>query len=206
MAQYRSYPFQVPEAKRLASLAGADTDMAAVVEYCERLEENWQDLGFDSLVMDAFSTAAVVRYGRCFKSGVRDRLPEAALDTARPALREAHRYVIKLRDMHIAHSVNPFEENEVSVQIADHFVSSDEIFAINTAHGRAIGLPSDTPPRLGTLAMWWRSWIEQEMKSERAMLLELAKRQSLEVLKSTDQSLLVADTTARSVGKARSRP
>ena len=201
------YRFPVPEARRLASLAGIATDLQAVVEYCRRLESLWLNLRtLDFSLSEALSTAAVVRYGRCFKSGVRERLPEDALDVAPAALRDTHKFVIELRDKHVAHSVNPFEENEVAVQIADHYVSSEEIFSINTEHGRAVGLPSDKPVQLRGLAEWWMAWLEIEMIKEKDMLLTLAKSFTLEELKRNEQSVLVANTSPRTVGKRRSRP
>jgi len=72
-----------------------------------------------------------------------------------------HEYIIALRDKHIAHSVNPFEENDIAVQIADYFVSSIEITSVNTAHGKAIGLSFEKPSQLRTLADWWLGCAKQ---------------------------------------------
>src|SRR5947208_2684829 len=98
MATYRQYRFDVPEARRLASLAGAETDMQAVIELCNRLETLWQTWKtLDFPLNEALSAAATVRYGRCFKSGVRDRLPEEALKAAPDLLQDTHRFVLDLR-------------------------------------------------------------------------------------------------------------
>jgi len=201
------YRFPVPQAARLASFAGVESDLRAVVEYCKRLEAQWRSLGtLDFPLHEALSAAAVIRYGRCFKQGVRQRLLEKHLNAAPSELGHTHRYVIELRDKHVAHSVNPFEENDVTVQISDHYVSSAEVFAVNTAHGRAVGFPSDMPAKLRALGEWWLAWLEVEIKKEKEMLVNLAKTFTLEELKRNGEVLLAADTTPHTVGKRRPRP
>ena len=182
-------------------------DMQATIELCNRIETLWQTWKtLDFSLNEALSAAATVRYGRCFKSGVRDRLPEEALKAAPDLLQDTHRFVLDLRDKHVAHSVNPFEENDVTVQIGDHFALSAEIVAINTAHGRAVGFPSDKPAQLRALAEWWIAWLKGEMEEEKALLLQLARTFSLEVLKGHGQPILASDTSPRTVGKTRARP
>jgi hypothetical protein len=181
--------------------------MHAVVDVSMRLEAlwlDWQTLHFP--LYEALSGAAVVRYGRCFKSGVRDRLPELALDAAPEVLKDTHEFVLDLRDKHVAHSVNPFEENDVTVQIADHYASSQEICAVNTAHGRAVGFPSDKPSQLKSLAEWWVAWLNTEMEKEKVLLLQLAKTFPLESLKENEQAVLASHAGPRTVGKTRLRP
>ncbi len=68
--------------------------MEAVIEYCNRLEALWRDWKIlDFSLAEALSAAATVRYGRCFKSGVRDRLPTRR----RPTRVRAPRFIIHHR-------------------------------------------------------------------------------------------------------------
>ncbi len=206
MAHFRGYRFLNSKTKRLASLAGADFDLRTVVDFCKRLESLLEIKNPDFVLYDALSSAAVIRYGRCFKKGIRDRLFAETLTNSPTQLLETHEYIIALRDKHIAHSVNPFEENDVTVQIADHFVSSREISSVNTAHGRAIGLSFEKPGQLHALADWWLAWLKTEMKKERRALVVLARTIPLEELKRNEQAVLGADTSPRTVGKRRPRP
>jgi hypothetical protein len=58
--------------------------------------------------------SGVVGYARCFKSGVRKaRLDSSTLKASNVTVDlEVHEYLISLRDKHVAHSVNDFEECE----------------------------------------------------------------------------------------------
>jgi hypothetical protein len=205
-SHYQGYCFRIDEAKRLASLAGAEIDMRAVVDVCERLDALGDTSKLDFVLWEALSGAAVIRYGRCFKQGVRHYLPTRALSAAPHELQETHAFVIALRDKHVAHSVNPFEENEVTVQIGDHFNSSQEIISVNTAHGRVLGLLFGMPAQLGELAKWWLGWLNREGKIEREKLVSLARTFTLEALKRQPQGVLGADTGRHTVTKRRKRP
>jgi len=152
MADYTGYRFPVPEAVRLASLGGIEQDLRGVIAYCDLLIERSEVTKLNFVEWEALSSAAVIRYARCFSSGVRDYLAHDLLDSEDPDLQQAHRFFMDLRSKHVAHSVNPFEENDVTLQIAAHFQSSQEICAVNTAHGRRIGLSFGAPDLLKRLA------------------------------------------------------
>ena len=80
---------------------------------------------YDPVIWEALSAAAVVRYARCFNSGKRDRLKHDLFNAAPQHVKEAHEYFIAVRSKHVAHSVNVFEENDVTVTVnADRFVGS----------------------------------------------------------------------------------
>jgi predicted metal-dependent hydrolase len=75
----------------------------------------------DQLVLEAIWIAAIVTYVRCFNGGARTRLAESHVRTAtapdaEKALR-AHRYLLELRDRHIAHPVSAFEEGYVALVV-----------------------------------------------------------------------------------------
>jgi hypothetical protein len=66
----------------------------------------------DNLQATALIFAGVISYGRCFKGGVREeKLDAKDLATKVSSFDlEIHDYLIALRDKHVAHSVNDFEE------------------------------------------------------------------------------------------------
>lgn len=119
MANIAGYRFRVPEAARLASLAGIENDLCGVQEYCNLLLTKKEEKPFPSTEWEAISSAAVVRYARCFSSGVRQRLSRSLFDDAEPNFAEGHNFFIEMRNKHVAHSVNEFEENDVLVQVSD---------------------------------------------------------------------------------------
>ncbi|GAB4514308.1 MAG: hypothetical protein Tsb0026_19580 [Sulfuricaulis sp.] len=206
MANYTGYRFPVPEAVRLASLGGIEQDLRGVITYCNLLVERSEITKLNFVEWEALSSAAVIRYARCFSSGVRDYLPHDLLDSADPELQQAHKFFMDLRSKHIAHSVNPFEENDVTIQIAAHFQSSEEICHINTAHGRRAGLSFGAPDLLKRLAEWLLHRVKEEMKVEQAALLQIARRRSLAELKAYGVPQAAASANDGNVGKRRERP
>ncbi len=201
-----AYRFVAPEVRRLASLEGAEIDMCAVVDVCIRLEALSDISKSDVVLWEALSSAVVVRYGRCFNKGVRVSLPHNVILAASTEMETTHAFVSFLRDKHVAHSVNPFEENDVAVQIGDHFVSSMEITSVTTAHGRVLGLSFDMPTQLKELAEWWLAWIRTEKEVERNRLLAYVKTIPLKRLKRAPRHVLGTDTGPHNVGKTRKRP
>jgi len=206
VADYTNYRFPVPEAARLASLGGIEQDLRGVIAYCDLLIERSEIAKLNFVEWEAISSAALVRYARCFSFGVRDSLTHGLLDTADAALKEAHRFFVELRSKHVAHSINPFEENDVTLQIAAHFQSSQEIFAVNTSHGRLIGLSFGAPDQLKRLAEWVLLKVEEEMKTEKAKLLQMARERPLAELKAYGVPQAAASASDSQVGQRRKRP
>lgn len=58
--------------------------------------------------------AAVVKYYRCFRDGVRTRLPDTVFESLDGGLM-AHEYFLDLRNKHIAHAINGYEQAKVYV-------------------------------------------------------------------------------------------
>ena len=185
--------FSHPDAARLASLEGIKADLDRVLEYCDRMIERYAGshlkkspfdiVGFTTHVdfdWEALSTAACVTYARCFGSGVRQSLDEALLEDADSELRSTHQLVRHLRDKHVAHSVNSFEENSVTVHIEDSFQSSAEICSAVPRHNRQAGLSFDTPEKLQQLASWWLAKVRQETAVETERVVRLAQAMPLE--------------------------
>jgi len=216
-----AYCFPVPEAARLASLIGLKSDLEQVLAYCDRMIERYLGphlkkspfdiVGFttpvDFLDWEALSTAACVSYARCFLSGVRQSLDNNLLRTAEPEFNTLHDFVMGFRNKHIAHSVNSFEENTVTVHLGDNFQSSQEIETVTPSHTRAAGLAFDIPAKLKRLAQWWLRKVDEEMSVEKANVLRAARATLLSDLEAygTPKSRSAEDRRA-DVGKRRPNP
>ena len=220
-ARETAYRFPVPAAQRLASLIGMKSDLEQVVAYCDRMVKRYAGLhlkqspfdivGFttplDFIDWEALSTAACISYARCFSSGVRQTLDNNLLSTADIELSSLHSFVLDFRDKHIAHSVNSFENNSVTIHIGEHFQSSTEIETITPSHTRATGLSIDVPPKLKRLAEWWIGKVEEEMAVEKAEVLRIARATSISEIKThgTARSTSANDRIAN-VRKRRPNP
>ena len=128
---------------------------------------------FDPVLWEAVSSAVVVRYARCFSSGARDQLSHKLMHSAPDTLREAHEYFIAVRSKHVAHSVNDFEENDVTVTLRE---DGDDISiqGFGAHHGRVMGLDFAAPERLSEVAAWVLKHVNQEIKKEEQKLLPIA--------------------------------
>jgi hypothetical protein len=185
MANHTLYAFYEPEAHRMASLGGVMNDLRGVIDYCNLLNEHQSFERLNFCEWEAISIAAVVRYARCFVEGKRDRLNETMLSDASIEMQQLHAFLMSLRHRHVAHSVNPFEDNYVTVQISDQIDSPDEIRASNLypALTRIGTLGFNQPTGIKELANWLLDKIEQEIKIEQIKLLKHIQRYSLERLK-----------------------
>jgi hypothetical protein len=173
MAHIGGYAFPVPEAARLADLYGVAHDLRTVLSYCNRIETLSTE-SLDLSLWDLFCSAAVVRYARCFSSGVRQSLEHDIFATAEQDKQELHTYVMAVRNKHIAHSVNAFENNVVTVMIRES-EDGTEIFGVGASQGRVLGLSLDKPKRLSALAEWVLAKVEEAIEEEKARVLEMAR-------------------------------
>lgn len=102
---------ETPEAKIFADLHLVLGDLEFALACFRRLLGGGPPNSAD-LETKALAFAAVIAYGRGFKEGVRHRLDARNLAAVPGFDTEAHAYLIDLRDKHVAHSANNFEESE----------------------------------------------------------------------------------------------
>ena len=211
------FQFNIPEATALASYMGAQSDMRQVKIFCDVLIERYAGdhlkksefdiVGFSTPIdfdeWDAFTAAACIRYARCFKTGVRIALDPLDVASAKPDYVELHEFVIALRDKHIAHSVNAFEDNVVMVTIRDDFQSALQVDTVSARHTRRSGLAMRDPARLKDLSQWWYDHLEVLIRAERTRLLEIARRTPIADLRAAGE--VPPEPLLRSVTRRRSR-
>lgn len=87
----------------------------ADLEFAEECLKAADNLGIpddSNIYSKALIFSGIVVYARCFKSGVRElKLNPSELATkGAPFDNDIHKYLIALRDKHVAHSVNDFEQ------------------------------------------------------------------------------------------------
>jgi hypothetical protein len=160
------------------------------------------------LELEAMQAHALIRYGRCFRGGVRTAflVPDDWIEALPPELRQAHRDFLDLRDKHIAHSVNDWEINTPVARVAiDRATGEMVVRQVHVSQSRVVMQSSESLDLLWRLAKVLADRVEQEMRVESAKLLEVAKKIPLDELKRR----LIEDPTnhpgTRGVGKARRR-
>lgn len=107
------------EAREVADLSAIIQDLKFVNGCCERLwaELQKEDKIRDVVLIRALWTAALVGYWRCFGTGKRAPLSRGDVGALplKGEVLEWHDHLCDLRNKHIAHSVNPFEQMAVGV-------------------------------------------------------------------------------------------
>ena len=109
-------PLDGPAAQRLADLVSIGRDLQFVQNACHRMTGLLaveDDAEKDSVLMEALWTSALVVYARCFATGKRFGLTTADIAALPGEPVAAHDYLLGMRNKHIAHSVNPFEQVRV---------------------------------------------------------------------------------------------
>ncbi|HDY67480.1 MAG TPA: hypothetical protein ENH85_06800 [Candidatus Scalindua sp.] len=112
------------DAQRLADLWGIIQYFRTIMQACSRLERLVDENSEDNILIESLWTAALIRYARCFATGKRFGLPRDVFQGQKGEPIKCHQFYMDLRDKHIAHSVNSFEQTEVGLVLSP--VSSSE--------------------------------------------------------------------------------
>ncbi len=108
-----------PVAQELADIGGELMDIVFAHSAVQELLDGWPrdaSLGPESTSARALWMAAIVSYVRCFRGGIRTSGTATTLiGRLRGLDQSSHEYFLDLRDKHVAHSVNAFEQATVFV-------------------------------------------------------------------------------------------
>ena len=177
MADYTYVNISLPEAKRLADLYGVAIDLRACRDYCEKYLQVFSNIlqpTDETKHLECFSVYIFVKYGRCFKGGVRNKLAEEILATSKlsPDELDIHQRVIEVRDKHIAHSVNDFESHKVRVWLNPE-EEGRKINHINIESDYLVGPEPKLFEKLKHLIDNLLKLIEDEKKLEEERLIQI---------------------------------
>ena len=163
----------------MADLQGIKSDLEAAINFCNLLHiyrAEKQDLK----LVEPLSIAILIKYSRPFAKGVRKKLSiNCVLGLTNDELKE-HNNFLALRNKHIAHSINEFEENEVKAYYNDERVYTDGILNIELGHARLISISGKEAETIIVLSKKIIDYINLEMKAEKAKLLELVRTQPID--------------------------
>jgi hypothetical protein len=192
MAYYTYVNIRLPEAKRLSDLFGVHFDLLWCRDYCDKYLEayaNIEQRSSESRHLECFSVYIFVKYGRCFKGGIRSTSIEQFLATLAPEDRELHQLVINIRDKYIAHSVNDLESHKVRVWLNPE-EEGRKINDVNIEGHYLAGPDPELFEKLKQLIDKILSWISAEQKQEREKLVQLVgQRFELDKLYSLEPEL-----------------
>jgi len=140
------------EAKILSDLGAIAQDLGSTMKICSRLKKMLKEESQDSLLIESFWTTALIKYARCFKSGKRFGLDESILDGLKGEPHKVHKLYLDMRDKHIAHSVNPFEQMQVGLVLSPKDSSEKKVVGVATLSMRHIVPDVEGVHQLGLLS------------------------------------------------------
>lgn len=140
------------EAKKLADLGAIVQDLGFTMKTCSQLKKLLKEKSQDSLLIESMWIAALTRYARCFASGKRFGLSASIFDGLKGEPHKVHKMYIDLRNKHIAHSVNPFEQMEVGLILSPQNSHERKIIGVATIAMRHISPAVEGVHQLGLLA------------------------------------------------------
>lgn len=122
MSEHNYVNLNLPESERAFDLVGMQIDLDNCKKLCTEYLEFYGGLEINSfevgkINMECHATTILVKYGRCFKGGVRSKVQQELLATIAEPNLSIHNLVIDIRDKHIAHSVNDLEVHRVRVYL-----------------------------------------------------------------------------------------
>jgi hypothetical protein len=171
MVTYRYVTIDLPEAELLADLEGIRQDLVSAIDYCDLIIKNMKTGSPDFKFLEAVSSSAVVRYARSFNTGVRATVPKYLLDEMSDEQRRDHSYFMNLRDKHIAHSVNVYEENEVVAYLTPEERGQRGVQSISVQHIRVMSIGDGSAMCLKGLCSYLLQRIENLITAEKKKLM-----------------------------------
>ncbi len=180
MATWRYVDFSVKEAQRLADLTSIVVDLETTEIICnlftKRAQQFEQSKDRETLVlMEALCTAAIVRYGRSFVSGVRQQIPVQVIDQLSKKHQESHVFFMDLRHKWVAHSVNAFECTDVVAYLTPEEKGPKNVSGISARPMRTVSLGIPDMLRLQKLAAAVRGKLNILIKDEEQKVLCFAQ-------------------------------
>jgi hypothetical protein len=173
--QMQMSELRTSEAEHLGDLSLIVLDLRSTIDICRRLIEELQKNEQDAVLIEAFWTAALVKYARCFATGKRLGLDEKIFEHFQGDPIGTHGYFIEMRNKHVAHSVNPFEEVRVGVVLSAPSAEARKVEGVAVLARKLISAEIDGVRNLITLASTLHKTVAELAKQEQDDLLKWAQ-------------------------------
>lgn len=180
------------EAQKLADLAAMIQDFRTIMQACSRLKNLLEENSKDHLLIESLWTSALIKYARCFATGKRFDLSKDIFQNLQGEPLKAHQFYIDLRNKHIAHSVNPYEQMEVGFILSFANAPEKKIVGVSTLAMRHIVSDKNGVQQLGMLSKIAYDKICSMAKESEQKVLEEGKKIPIDELYKIARPRLVA--------------
>lgn len=194
MVTHTFVDLELEEAKYLADLTGVKFDLESAMRLSELLIKRIESSEYNGELVDALSTAILVRYSRAFVSGVRSKLKIEDIPNLNEEKIKKHKWLIEIRNKHIAHSVNEFEENRVVGYYVLEAPEEKKITSISVQHGRVIGLSYKDAISVIDLSKNILEYVAEKIKKEKSKIFSLVRQKDInKIVQSGKQTVFMPD-------------
>jgi hypothetical protein len=169
------------EAKQAADLASYFQDLAFTISSLDRLQQLVNDNSKDEVLTGSLWIAALVSYARCFSTGKRFGLSDELFQNIEGGI-DCHQLFMNLRNKHVAHSVNPFEQVVVGLVLSPPSSPERKVEGVSILSQKLLHMDSEGIQNLRRLALIAMKEIEIQGKVYQEKTLEVGKRLSIDSL------------------------
>jgi hypothetical protein len=169
------------EAKRTADLMSYFQDMAFAIDALDLLQQLVDDNSKDVILTGSLWIAALIAYARCFSTGKRFGLSEKLFEGIEGGV-ECHQLFMNLRNKHVAHSVNPFEQVVVGLVLSHPSSSERKVEGVSVLSQKLLHLDSEGIQNLRRLALIAMKEIEKQGKECKEKTLEIGRQLPIDTL------------------------
>jgi hypothetical protein len=159
-------------AQRLADLISLQDDLDFILLACQRLLTMDGEMKPDPVVARALWSASLVAYSRCWATGTRVGLPIELLDSFDGDPHGFHNHMLQLRNKHIAHSVNPFEDVRVGLVLSPEEDENRAVVGVAQLLQKLVGFEHEALIHLGTLVTAIRNAVSEMFDEQKDVVLK----------------------------------
>jgi hypothetical protein len=169
------------EAKTTADLMSYFQDLAFTIDALDRLQHLLDENIEDQVLSGSLWIAALISYARCFSTGKRFGLSEELFENIEGGV-ECHQFYMNLRNKHIAHSVNPFEQVVVGLVLSPPSSTERKVEGVSILSQKLMHLNSEGIQNFRHLALIAMKEIEKLGKDAQTKTLEAGQQLPIESL------------------------
>ena len=182
MKQQPFAKLEFDEAQELAHLESISQDLFFVVQVTKKLAALLDSASDDHVTIRSLYTAALVAYVRCFTSSKRRPLSPDIYASLPGDPLGCHAYYKNMRDKHIAHSVNPFEEMMVGALLSPSDSPARKVEGVGCLVASRLTDTKEGVEQLGQLAAFAYNHLKAITSQLRDQVLAKAKTLNVDSL------------------------
>lgn len=171
-----------PDAEYLAAYHSIFRDLMVADDAIDRLLNIDMNSVENRCLIESLYISALVSYIRGFTSGKRATRLSTDIFSMLEGAEAAHNYFKNIRDKHIAHSVNPFEQVKVGIRLSPKASNKKEVISVGVLSLDRICESSENLLILKQLIAIAKKELLLKISQYKKQILDQAKQENIDVL------------------------